>query len=59
MEGLRLAFMFGGAVQNTALDLKNAVVVTAPGFAGAGRQAVVMLVEEVEKRSGIRWQGDD
>ena len=27
-----------------------------PGFAGAGRQAVVMLVEEVEKRSGIRWQ---
>ncbi|MGO9203178.1 MAG: hypothetical protein ACLQM8_21870 [Limisphaerales bacterium] len=51
-----LAFILGGAVQNTALELKNAVVVTAPGFAGAGRQAVVMLVEEVEKRSGIRWQ---
>jgi len=51
-----LACMLGGAIQGRALDLTNAVVVTAPGFAGAGRQAVVMLVEEVEKRAGIRWQ---
>jgi hypothetical protein len=32
------------------------MVVSAPGFAGPGRQAVVMLVEEVQKRSGIRWR---
>jgi hypothetical protein len=51
-----LAIMLGGAMPGRALELKNAVVVTAPGFAGPGRQAVVMLLEEVEKRSGIRWQ---
>jgi len=51
-----LAFMFGGAIRGATLDLTNAVVVTAPGFAGPGRKAVDMLVEEVEKRSGIRWE---
>ncbi len=38
-----------------ALDLKEAVVVCAPGLSGPARQAVVMLVEEVERRTGIRW----
>ncbi|HXP59461.1 MAG TPA: hypothetical protein VN829_03165 [Dongiaceae bacterium] len=51
-----LALMLGGAIQGRALELKNAVVVTAPELGGPGRQAVVMLVEEVEKRSGVRWQ---
>ncbi len=50
-----LALILAGALQAGALDLKDAVVVTTPGFAPTGNQAVVMLVDEVEKRSGVRW----
>src|SRR5687768_10818363 len=37
------------------LDLRGAVVVTAPGLSGPERNAVTMLVEEVEKRTQVRW----
>jgi hypothetical protein len=37
------------------LDLRDAVVVTAPGLSGPERNAVTMLVEEVEKRTQVRW----
>ncbi|HEY7512537.1 MAG TPA: hypothetical protein VIG50_19910, partial [Vicinamibacteria bacterium] len=37
------------------LDLRDAVVVTAPGLSGPERSAVTMLVEEVEKRAQVRW----
>lgn len=38
------------------LDLTRAVVVTPPGLTGPEEQAVIMLVEEVEERSGVRWR---
>jgi len=47
--------MLGGPMPSQALELKDAVVVSGPELSGAERQAVVMLVEEVEKRTGIRW----
>jgi hypothetical protein len=37
------------------LDLTNAVVVAPKAFAGVENKAVQVLVEEVEKRSQIRW----
>jgi hypothetical protein len=38
-----------------ALDLSNAVVVFPSNLSGPERKAVTMLVEEVEKRTRIRW----
>lgn len=43
------------ALGTSALDLRPAVVVSAPNASGRERQAVTVLVEEVEKRTGIRW----
>src|SRR5882762_7978727 len=38
-----------------ALDLRGAVVTTSIPLNGPEQKAVAMLVEEVEKRTGIRW----
>jgi len=38
-----------------ALDLRGAVVATSIPLNGPEQKAVAMLVEEVEKRTGIRW----
>lgn len=37
------------------VDLRNAVVVSPPTLSGPEKKAVKMLVEEVEKRSRVRW----
>lgn len=37
------------------LNFNQAVVVAPPNLSGPEQKAVVMLVEEVEKRTGIRW----
>src|SRR5690348_11276618 len=42
----------------SALDLSNAVVVAA-NLTGSEQKAVAMLVDEVEKRTGIRWPVTD
>jgi hypothetical protein len=39
----------------SALDLKNAVVVTPPNLPAREKKAVQMLVEEAEKRSRVLW----
>ncbi len=39
-----------------AIDLGGAVVVSPPNLAGPEKKAVAMLVEEVEKRTELRWQ---
>lgn len=39
-----------------ALDLTNAAVVSPPGLAAPEAKAVTLLIEEVDKRSGIRWE---
>ena len=41
--------------QAAALDLSKATVVVPAGFSGQEKKAVTMLVEEVEKRTEIRW----
>jgi hypothetical protein len=38
------------------VDLTHTSVVTPPGLSGPEQKAVQMLVEEVEKRSRVRWQ---
>ncbi|MEN6534456.1 MAG: hypothetical protein ABFD89_12380, partial [Bryobacteraceae bacterium] len=40
---------------SAALDLSRAGIVIPAGVTGPERKAVTMLVEEVEKRSNIRW----
>src|SRR5439155_15184340 len=37
-------------------DLSKAVVVASPGLSGPGKKAVEMLVDEVYKRTQIRWR---
>ncbi|MBZ5590953.1 MAG: glycoside hydrolase family 20 zincin-like fold domain-containing protein [Acidobacteriia bacterium] len=50
MRGLAVALFFTLRLTAFALDLSNAVVAVSPH-----QKAVAMLVEEVEKRTGIRW----
>ena len=51
--------------QAMAVDLRRAVVVLPPGSNKLEQKAAVVLVEEVAKRTNIRWQvateipGDD
>jgi hypothetical protein len=40
----------------SALDLNNAVVLSAASIPGPEKKAITMLVEEVEKRTRIQWQ---
>jgi hypothetical protein len=66
MDGVnRRSFLQGiaaGLAQSAAsarpgeLDLTKAVVVHPKAFAGPELKAVTILVEEVEKRTGIRWK---
>ncbi len=52
---LALISGLGIAAPLAALDLQNAVVVTSPEASPRQKQAIRMLVEEVEKRTGILW----
>ncbi len=54
-RALLLPFGFTCATPALALDLGRAVVVSAPDISNRQKQAVTMLVEEVEKRTGICW----
>ena len=54
MRAAALALLAAG--QAAALDLTRAVVVYPPSFTGPEKKAVAMLVEEVEKRSQVRWR---
>src|SRR5213080_991989 len=47
--------LFIWAVPSAALDLSKAVVVSPEKLSGPEKKAVTMLVEEVEKRTQIRW----
>src|ERR1019366_7326970 len=51
-----LCVLLWGLAKGRAVDLSNAVLMSAPNLSGPQRKALVMLVEEVEKRTGIRWQ---
>jgi hypothetical protein len=55
---VRLLVLFsclGCVMSSRALDLRNAVIVSAPDASPRQKQAVKMLVEEAEKRTSIRW----
>src|SRR5512140_3018039 len=45
----------GSVLPGRALDLRDAVVVSAPDASPRQKLAVKMLVEEAEKRTGIHW----
>lgn len=51
-----LVLLLSLAVSARALDLRNAMVVLSSTATPRERQAARMLVEEVEKRSGLRWE---
>jgi hypothetical protein len=51
-----LFFILGAVMPSPALDLHNAVVESSPDLSGPEKKALQMLVEEVEKRTGIHWQ---
>jgi len=56
---LAAALLLGSAAAAPALDLKSAVLVTAPGAEGPRQAAVRMLVGEIEKRTGIQLSAAD
>jgi len=53
--GLLLLTLAGGLCSGAVLDLSQAVVSAPDTFTGLERKAVEVLLEEVEKRSQIRW----
>jgi hypothetical protein len=42
--------------QTRAIELNNAILLSAPNLTGPEKKALQMLIEEVEKRTTIRWQ---
>jgi hypothetical protein len=48
-------FSLIGSYPASALELKDAVIVSPPNLSGPETKAVTMLVEEVEKRTLVRW----
>jgi hypothetical protein len=53
---LVLALKAGALADEPALDLTRAIVVTPGKLSGPEEKAVAMLIDEVEKRTQIRWQ---
>ncbi len=51
-----IALLSAAALNAQTLDLTHAIVVVPPAWTGPSQKAVSMLVEEVEKRTQIRWR---
>ena len=47
--------VIGAAVCLKALDLSNATIALSAGLSGPETKAVALLIEEVERRTGLRW----
>ena len=57
MPRLAIPFLIAAVtLPAAALDLTNATVVSPPALSAPEAKAVTLLIEEVEKRSGIRWE---
>lgn len=54
--GCCLATILIASSRAAEIDLSKAVVVPSPALSGPGKKAVEMLVDEVRKRTQIRWQ---
>ncbi len=50
-----LGIVLGGAFETRALDLAGATVVTPPQLSRPEQKAIAMLIDEVERRSQVRW----
>jgi len=46
----------GGAAGAAMLDVTHAVVVAPSALSATEQRAATMLIEEVEKRTGVRWE---
>jgi hypothetical protein len=55
-NSVALAACFGWLTAACGADFSHAVVVAPAALSGPEKKAVAMLVEEVEKRSQVRWQ---
>jgi hypothetical protein len=55
LRALGLVFFLQGIAPATALDLSKAMVICPPALEPAERKAVLMLEEEAQKRTQIRW----
>lgn len=53
---LLLGLGVGGVARAEMMDMTKAVVVTPPGLTGPAQKAVEMLVDEVYKRTWVRWE---
>jgi hypothetical protein len=53
---LVLFLLVAGSVQGATVDFSNAVVMMPPALSRAEKTAVRMLIEEVEKRTQLRWR---
>src|SRR6266496_155968 len=53
---LRSFALFVWAFPSAALDLSKAVVVSPENLSGPEKKALSLLVEEVDKRTNIRWE---
>jgi hypothetical protein len=51
-----LCVVAGSMIAEVEIDLSRAVVVAPADFSGPENKAVQMLIEEVEKRTQLRWQ---
>src|SRR5262245_28853193 len=52
---LLLCMATGSMIAEGEIDLSRAVVVSPADFSGPENKAVQMLIEEVEKRTQLRW----
>ena len=50
-----ILLLAAGGVSGQTVDFSDATVVAPPGLSGPEKKAVRMLVEEVEKRTQLRW----
>src|ERR1041384_3379347 len=53
---LSLAILSSIAAHAALTDISHSVILTPPQLTAVEQQAVTMLIEEVEKRSQIRWE---
>ena len=53
---LVLFMLVAGGVHGATVDFSSAIVMAPPALSGAEKAAVGMLIDEVEKRTQLRWR---
>src|SRR5262245_55567793 len=52
---IQASIEFASGEEQQAIDLTQAVIIAPQDFSGPENKAVSMLIEEVEKRTQVRW----